>query len=971
MKRLVALSVIALTSELSANCDPVDSYTVAVEYNTLLERECSSLMGGGGVYYGKIVEASESSHVSCDGYSVAEGYVVIYGCNTCTSKNIQERLKQDTIACTKQCRKTMNNCVYDGMSNEWGGYYNTNQHPSCSLLKSTSLPGCAESSSSETVESSSSEFAESSSSEKIDSSSSEDENSSSSDGEECGTGTGHCPVSSSGSGKINSSSGTHGSGGGERGTQCYIGDEESCHPWSGIILFKRRPVVLGEIKLYGQQPYCREDGNIVFRAGIPIAYFRASSWLCLKEDCISYHSIEGFWECNEGSVQNNGCSAEPEHRSLPFYYSVQTGNLIASWGLKVDFSSTPESGMNLAYFDVNDLLNIVAREGVYVDGDDGLSYDLTDLYPQFSGNSFDDYVRACAYHLNIDVSSSSEVGSSSSSSSLFVLASSSSVQSSSSEESSSSIEESSSSENSSSSVEMEFSSSSDETESSSSNGNESSSSLGDEASSSSLQIESSSSEFVYSSSDDGCFVPGGDQVHSPNQIFSDCLDNMEPGKCYSINPDRGTQYGWMNTDAQDRWWWREVDCETGEKVDRNRVGACPGFPLDKVPSNPKQSCIAYNGKCYRCKSENSYVDCSQEWLWKWNFNEQNIGSWYAEVDCYNPFEDDEIITDRCIDESVLRKVSAREYYHDSDNAANDYSVVLTKHVKKYDALGRYGINKQPSHMALYQKNMSTPQWKIETSDILQIPSISSEDYCDRDSSGRWNCNKNKKGLKKRVWSVGEFVDPTRCNIKKGRDYWYFIKNTDPESGKVTKTYVGGVTCAWPNVSINHEPKPHKNELIYSNGKIVGVKATVEYRFYTHTTLGENNYIIMKAGDAFSDGHVVTSADEMCYEKHEQGHEKYNECVSYDEVEETGTFECTVKVSGAMSEDEMTKKINDAVIADLTAKRDFFEKQHLQDRLNKAQEKLDKSRDLFHADFGKDGYAGKNDKLPKSYVCPNF
>ena len=95
MKRFVALCVIALTSELSANCDPVDSYTVAVEYNTLLERECSSLMGGGGVYYGKIVEASESSHVSCDGYSVAEGYVVIYGCNTCTSKNIQERLKQD------------------------------------------------------------------------------------------------------------------------------------------------------------------------------------------------------------------------------------------------------------------------------------------------------------------------------------------------------------------------------------------------------------------------------------------------------------------------------------------------------------------------------------------------------------------------------------------------------------------------------------------------------------------------------------------------------------------------------------------------------------------------------------------------------------------------------------------------------------------------------------------------------------
>ncbi len=39
--------------------------------------------------------------------------------------------------------------------------------------------------------------------------------------------------------------------------------------------------------------------------------------------------------------------------------------------------------------------------------------------------------------------------------------------------------------------------------------------------------------------------------------------------------------------------------------------------------------------------------------------------------------------------------------------------------------------------------------------------------------------------------------------------------------------------------------------------------------------------------------------------------------------------------------------------------------------NFAQKKLDKSRDLFHADFGLDGYAGKNDKLPKSYECTNL
>ncbi len=695
MKRLVALSVIALTSELSANCDAYDSYESALNDSFLLERDCESLMGGGGTYHKDIIKARESSPVSCNGYPVTEGFVLVFGCNTCTSKNVQDRLKQDTVACTKQCRTTKNNCVYDGISNDWGGYYNTDQHPSCNPLKNTSLPGCAESSSSEIVESSSSDVAESSSSEEIVSSSSEDESSSSSGDEECGIGIGHCPVSSSGSGTINSSS-AHGNEIGEQGTQCYIGDEESCQPWSGIILFKKRPVVLGEIRLYGQKPYCQEDGNIVFRAGIPIAYFRAKSWLCLKGDCISSHSIEGFWECNEGSQQINGCAAEPEHRSMPFYYSVQTGDLIASWGLKVDFSSTPESEMNLAYFDVNELLNIVAREGVYVDGDDGFSYDLTDLYPQFSKNSFDDYVRACAYHLNIDVSSSSDALNSSSS--LFVLSSSSSVQSSSSEESSSSVGESSSSENLSSSVEMEFSSSveigesssSQEEFSSSSDEIEISSSVDVEESSSSLQIESSSSDFVDSSNSDGCFVPGGDQVHSPNQIFSDCLDNMEPGKCYSINPDRGTQYGWMNTDAQDSWWWREVDCETGEKVDINRVGACPGFPLDSVPDNPKGTCVAYNGKCYRCKSENSYVDCYQEWLWKWSFSEDNIGLWYAEVDCYDPFVNENGLV--CPDASALYKRASNDVVEENklekkqrDIKAYYYFDVLGRSMKRKDA----------------------------------------------------------------------------------------------------------------------------------------------------------------------------------------------------------------------------------------------------------------------------------------------
>lgn len=204
----IAFCVIALMLNSFADCG-VGSLDDVNEINAELKEECEHLLGGGGKYTGKITPSTPSN--TCDGIYMENAYVLRYGCNTCTSKNIQERLRQDTVACTKQCRTTMNNCVYDGFSNDWGGYYNTDQHPSCSPLKNTSLPGCSESSSSEAVESSSSEYIESSSSEdpesssseeKIDSSSSEDdgdESSSSSGDEECGTGTGHCPYSSSSS----------------------------------------------------------------------------------------------------------------------------------------------------------------------------------------------------------------------------------------------------------------------------------------------------------------------------------------------------------------------------------------------------------------------------------------------------------------------------------------------------------------------------------------------------------------------------------------------------------------------------------------------------------------------------------------------------------------------------------------------------------------------------------------------------
>ena len=222
-----------------------------------------------------------------------------------------------------------------------------------------------------------------------------------------------------------------------------------------------------------------------------------------------------------------------------------------------------------------------------------------------------------------------------------------------------------------------FSSSSVEESSSSESSSSSEPPSSSSLSSSSEELSSSSEEIVVESSSvmpvDEPFVAGPNQDYTPDQIFSSGLQNMEPGKCYSLNPDRGTQHGWINNNAQDSWWWREVDCTTGEKVDRNRVGQCPGFPLDRVPSNPTSTCFAYNGKCYRCKTENSYVDCSQEWLWKWSFNGDLVGTWYTEVNCNRPLmrrELDDVNYGILVNESFDVNFTSSQKYFDIQGRNN-------------------------------------------------------------------------------------------------------------------------------------------------------------------------------------------------------------------------------------------------------------------------------------------------------------
>jgi hypothetical protein len=50
-----------------------------------------------------------------------------------------------------------------------------------------------------------------------------------------------------------------------------------------------------------------------------------------------------------------------------------------------------------------------------------------------------------------------------------------------------------------------------------------------------------------------------------------------------------------------------------------------------APSDPRNTCFVYNGKCYKCH-ETSGADCSPDWFWKADF-EINLDYWQTEVDC--------------------------------------------------------------------------------------------------------------------------------------------------------------------------------------------------------------------------------------------------------------------------------------------------------------------------------------------------
>lgn len=175
-------------------------------------------------------------------------------------------------------------------------------------------------------------------------------------------------------------------------------------------------------------------------------------------------------------------------------------------------------------------------------------------------------------------------------------------------------------------------------------------------------------------------------VNSPDQIFDSGLQNMEEGSCYSLNPARVGEFdSWVNNNAQDSWWWREVECSTGNRIDKNKIGACPGFPLDSVPKNPISACFAYNGSCYKCNS-NRGSDCGLFWLWTETFTYNNIGWWYVEIDCYT---------------SLQKRIAEKTHQEDLFN--NKFEINFLSPQKYFDVMGRNKTRRSSKKQIIYTK----------------------------------------------------------------------------------------------------------------------------------------------------------------------------------------------------------------------------------------------------------------------------
>jgi hypothetical protein len=209
---------------------------------------------------------------------------------------------------------------------------------------------------------------------------------------------------------------------------------------------------------------------------------------------------------------------------------------------------------------------------------------------------------------------------------------------------------------------------------------------------------SSSSKSAYSSSSQQTTIakhnePGPNAVYTATDCFSSGLDNMQPGKCYGINPDRAPHYGWINNNASDTWWWVERACDCSALAEPvtpggckyNKQGANVVYTVDDCFSDGLD--YMESGKCYSINPDRAPH-------YGWMNNNAQDRWWWREVECEGEDEDEEIEWElmQCSGSGfgfLGKKSFAGENYNSKEIVSYDSYEAWGKNTKFfYDALGR-------------------------------------------------------------------------------------------------------------------------------------------------------------------------------------------------------------------------------------------------------------------------------------------
>lgn len=520
-------------------------------------------------------------------------------CDFCSANWVKQELKDIEDVCREDCRTSNYTCIPADIADLWGGEIKKINRSGGSC--GAKLPGCAESSSSvgEDEQSSSSETpasseAESSSSEEdeLESSSSDEIGSSSSDDEELSSSSedDNEEKSSSSLGDI---------------IPCYKRNREggcSLHTYAS-----RYPMPLvGTLKFLPSGPddfffarFSGGEGYIQFNSNVPVQK-RGYYYECYYDESNCGQGdekppmIDGdvLYFCVWGEPTSMGCATTSFSVGIEITENLKYRRSDVSPPNITDeqvLEMANEAARTYSEIDVSCTVNgVEKRYGTkYLGKNENRT--IEDVFGYVK--PYFDYCRSLTRSSSSRLSSSSSSEKSSSSSLI----------------------------NSSSSKTTEVSSSSLE--------KKSSSSVNNERSSSSKLVESSSSKQMSSSSEGDAFVAGADQEYTPGKIYSSGLLNMEPGKCYSLNPERGTQYGWICTNAQDSWWWHEVPCDGSAPVKKVTSAGCIENKRGSNAVYRPEDCFysgldnMEEGKCYSLNpargTQHGWISTNAQDSWWW------------------------------------------------------------------------------------------------------------------------------------------------------------------------------------------------------------------------------------------------------------------------------------------------------------------------------------------------------------------